>query len=74
MLNTPEYSVRNLLRKMNVKTLCTTDDPLDDLRWHKLLKADFEIRVLPAFRPDPVLNIDKEVYLDYLVKLAELTG
>lgn len=74
MLNTPEYSVRNLLRKMNVKTLCTTDDPLDDLRWHKLLKADFEIRVLPAFRPDPVLNIEKEGYLEYLGKLAELTG
>lgn len=74
MLNTPEYSVRNLLRKMNVKTLCTTDDPLDDLRWHKLLKADFEIRVLPAFRPDPVLNIEKEGYLEYLEKLAELIG
>ena len=65
MLNTPEYSVRNLLRKMKVKTLCTTDDPLDDLHWHKLLKADFEIRVLPAFRPDPVLNIEKEGCLLY---------
>ena len=60
--------------KMKVKTLCTTDDPLDDLRWHKLLKTDFEIRVLPAFRPDPVLNIEKEGYLEYLEKLAELTG
>ena len=59
---------------MKVKTLCTTDDPLDDLRWHKLLKTDFEIRVLPAFRPDPVLNIEKEGYLEYLEKLAELTG
>ena len=73
-LKTPEMSVRNLIRQSGVTLLCTTDDPLDDLSWHKLLKADFEIRVLPAFRPDPVLNIEKEGYLEYLGKLAELTG
>ena len=56
-LKTPEYSVRNLLRKMNVKVLCTTDDPTDTLDHHQKLKADgFEIKVLPAFRPDKAMN------------------
>jgi glucuronate isomerase len=58
-LKTPEYSVRNLLRKMKVKVLCTTDDPTDTLEHHKKLKADgFEIKVLPAFRPDKAMNTE----------------
>ena len=74
LLQTPTYSTRNLLRKMNVKTLCTTDDPLDDLHWHRGLKDDFEIRVLPAFRPDPVLNLDQPDYLEYIGRLEPLTS
>lgn len=57
-LQTPEFSVRNLLRKMNVKLVCTTDDPADSLEFHRLLKTDFEIPVLPAFRPDNAINAD----------------
>ncbi len=70
-LKTPEYSVRNLLRKMNVKVLCTTDDPIDSLEHHKKIRDDgFEIKVLPAFRPDKAMNAD-DVYAfnSYVSKL-----
>jgi glucuronate isomerase len=59
LLQTKEYSVRGLLRKMNVKALCTTDDPIDSLEHHQKIKADgFEIKVLPAFRPDKAMDVD----------------
>ncbi len=49
MLRTPEFSARNLMRKMNVKLVCTTDDPVDSLEYHKLIAASgFEIKVLPT--------------------------
>jgi len=58
-LKTAEYSVRGLLRKANVKVLCTTDDPIDSLEHHAKIKADgFEIKILPAFRPDKAMNVD----------------
>jgi glucuronate isomerase len=59
LLQTPEYSVRGLLRKMNVKVVCTTDDPIDTLEHHQQMAADgFEIKVLPAFRPDKAMAIE----------------
>lgn len=75
-LQTKEYSVRNLLRKMNVTTLCTTDDPLDTLEFHQQIKASgFEINVLPAFRPDKAMNADDIKGLNvYIDKLASITG
>ncbi|WP_316814164.1 glucuronate isomerase [Pedobacter heparinus] len=75
-LQTPEYSVLNLLRKMNVKTLCTTDDPLDNLEFHQKLKNDgVDIKVLPAFRPDKAMNADDTAGLNlYINKLATLSG
>jgi len=58
-LRSPEYSVRNLLRMANVKVLCTTDDPIDSLEHHAKIKADgFEIKILPAYRPDKAMNVD----------------
>jgi len=77
-LNLPEYSVRNLLRKMNVKLVCTTDDPVDPLEYHQQLKkSDFEIKVLPAFRPDKAMNIDDTAsfnnYLDLLEKVSGIS-
>ena len=70
-LNTKEYSVKNLLRKMNVETLLTTDDPCDDLKYHLLLKDTFEIKVLPAFRPDKGLDIQNIERLNaYIQKLS----
>ncbi|MFA4871124.1 MAG: glucuronate isomerase [Pedobacter sp.] len=75
-LQTPEYSVQNLLRKMKVETLCTTDDPLDSLEFHQKIKNDgVDIKVLPAFRPDKAMNADDIAGLNvYINKLAELTG
>jgi glucuronate isomerase len=70
-LQTPEYSVRNLLRKMNVKVVCTTDDPIDSLEHHKrVLADDFEVKILPAFRPDKAMNVDDiAAFNQYIGKL-----
>jgi glucuronate isomerase len=75
-LKTPEYSTRNLLRKMNVQVLCTTDDPTDSLEHHLKIKADgFEIKVLPAFRPDKAMNVDDVVSFNaYVNKLQEVSN
>jgi glucuronate isomerase len=74
-LQTSEYSVRNLLRKMNVKLVCTTDDPVDSLEYHVQLKQDgFEIPVLPAFRPDNAMNVtDPVIFNQYIKKLEAIT-
>jgi glucuronate isomerase len=71
LLQTKEYSVRGLLAKMNVKTLCTTDDPTDDLGQHKKIAADnYAVKVLPAFRPDKAMNVDDAaVFNDYVSKV-----
>jgi glucuronate isomerase len=75
-LQTPEYSVRNLLRKMNVKVVCTTDDPVDSLQHHKKIANDgFEIRILPAYRPDRAMNVDDPfVFNAYVSKLEEVSN
>lgn len=76
ILNSNEFSVRNIIKKSNVKILCTTDDPTDSLEYHKLLKEDnsFDVRVLPAFRPDKGINIDKDDFKDWVKKLGEVSG
>lgn len=75
-LQTPQFSVRNLLRKMNVVNVCTTDDPIDSLEHHqKLIRDNFEIKVLPAFRPDKAMNADDpEELTKYISKLEEVSG
>ncbi len=74
-LASPEYSVRNLLRMQNVKVLCTTDDPADSLEWHKKIRDDnFEIKVLPSFRPDGAMGISKATFCEYIKKLSEVSG
>ena len=74
-LITPQYSVKNLLRKMNVQILCTTDDPTDNLEYHQKLKADgFEIKVLPTYRPDKAMAIENvEIFNQYLNKLEAVS-
>ena len=61
---------------MNVKVLCTTDDPTDSLDHHRKIKADgFEIKVLPAFRPDKAMNVDDVAgFKSYVNKLQEVSG
>jgi glucuronate isomerase len=76
LLKTPEYSVKNLLLKMNVKVLCTTDDPIDDLGYHKQIKASgYAIKVLPTFRPDKAMAADDTATFNAYVKsLAQVVG
>ncbi len=75
-LQQPSMSVRNLIKQSNVTLICTTDDPIDSLEWHKKLAEDssFDVKVLPAWRPDKAMNIEKPEYLEYLDKLAKVTG
>lgn len=75
-LQDPSMSARNLIKQSNVTLLCTTDDPVDDLKWHKIIKEDesFDVQVLPAWRPDKAMNLEKPDYLDYLGKLAQVSG
>lgn len=67
--------VRAIIEKSNVKMIGTTDDPADDLKWHKLLREDksFKTAVYPTFRPDKAVNIDKAGFADYIKKLAEVS-
>ena len=75
-LNSPEMSVRSIIKKSNVTLICTTDDPIDSLEWHKKIAEDdtFDVQVLPAWRPDKAMNIEKPEYLDYLGKLSIASG
>ena len=75
-LQKPSMSVRSLIMQSNVTLICTTDDPVDTLEWHKKIVEDksFEVKVLPAWRPDKAMNIEKPDYSDYLSKLAEVSG
>lgn len=76
VLESSEFSVRNIIKNSNVKILCTTDDPTDSLEYHKLLRDDesFDVKVLPAFRPDKGINIDKDGFRDWVKKLGEVSG
>lgn len=69
-------SARQLMRQFNVKALCTTDDPADDLHWHKIIADDptMDIKVLPAFRPDKAVNIEKPGFDGYIQKLSGVVG
>ena len=75
-LRTPEYSARGLMRKFNVETVCTTDDPVDSLEHHiALQKEGFEIKVLPTWRPDKAMAVENPIaYKEYIEKLSDLSG
>ena len=68
MLQSEDYSVRKLIRKMNVEVICTTDDPVDSLEHHqKIMEDGFETKVLPAWRPDKSMAVeDAQTYNQYL--------
>ncbi|MBQ2937002.1 MAG: glucuronate isomerase [Lachnospiraceae bacterium] len=72
----PSMSVRNIIKQSNVTLICTTDDPVDSLEWHAKIAADdsFDVQVLPAWRPDKAMNIEKPEYLDYLSTLSAVSG
>jgi len=69
-------TARNLIRQSNVTLVCTTDDPVDSLEWHAKIAADesFDVQVLPTWRPDKAMSLEKVDYLTYLDKLAAASG
>lgn len=77
MLKQSDFSVRNLLRKMKVRVLCTTDDPTDSLEWHRQMRDDpaMDFLVLPAFRPDKAMAVEEPAaFQQYLEKLESVSG
>jgi glucuronate isomerase len=77
MLRTPQFSVRNIMRKANVKLVCTTEGPLDSLEHHKRIRKDgFEIKVYTAFRPDKAMAAEDlpglNVFIDKLEEVCDM--
>lgn len=75
-LHQDSMSVRNLIRQSNVTLICTTDDPADTLEWHQKIAADstFEVKVLPAWRPDKAMNVEKPDFASYIAKLSSVSN
>lgn len=74
-LQDDSMSVRSIIKNSHVEILCTTDDPIDSLDYHKQIADDptFDVKVLPAFRPDKALNIEKPEFLNYIGQLSNVT-
>ena len=68
-----DFRPQSLIKRSNVKVVCTTDDPVDNLEYHKKLKqvSDFDCKVLPSFRPDKALNIQLDGFANYIKTLGE---
>lgn len=75
-LKEDSMSVRNIIRQSHVTLICTTDDPADSLEWHKKIaeEKDFDVKVLPAWRPDRAMNLEKPDYQNYLNVLSEASN
>lgn len=75
-LQDPSVSARSLILQSNVKLICTADDPVDSLEWHRMLAKDdtFDVKVKPSWRPNKAMNIEKQNYRDYLEQLSEISG
>lgn len=72
VLASDAFKRRNIIANSNVKVVCTTDDPADDLHFHKLIKdVEDRFKVLPSYRPDKALNIEKPDFAAYVKHLAE---
>ena len=75
MLAQNDFTPCGLLKKLDVRELCTTDDPLDSLEWHKkIAQQNTGIKVCPSFRPDFILNADKPGFGEYISRLQEVSG
>ena len=75
-LQEDSMTVRNLIKQSNVTLICTTDDPVDSLEWHKKLAEDttFDVQVLPAWRPDKAMNVEKPTFAAYMDQLSKVSG
>jgi len=76
MLHQPDFRVRSLLEKMKVEVVCTTDDPIDSLDYHRqIAESEWKVRVLPTWRPDKLMAFgDNESWNRYIDTLSEITG
>lgn len=74
-VNSIKYSPRKLIEISNVNTLCTTDSPISDLKYHKLLReSNFKTNVLPGFRPDEALSISKPKFYNFINQIPSVVG
>ena len=75
-LNSDGFGARDFIQKSDVKVICTTDDPIDSLEYHIKIKEDssFDVKVLPSFRPDKGLEINRETFLPWIQQLAEVSN
>jgi len=76
VLNRPDMGAKDIIKKSNVTLICTTDDPIDSLEYHDEIRKDesFDVKVLPAWRPDRAMNIEKPDFADYIKKLSEVSA
>lgn len=74
--NDPTYTARGMMRRYNVETVCTTDDPVDTLEWHKKTRdSGFEIKMIPAWRPDKAMAVENpQNFKTYIENLSEVSG
>ncbi len=75
-LQQDSMTVRNLIRQSNVTLICTTDDPVDSLEWQENISAaeTCEVKVIPEWRPDQPLNVEKPDFGAYIAKLSAASG
>lgn len=75
-INNGDFRPQSLITRSNVKVVCTTDDPIDTLEYHKKLKDvdTFDCKVLPSFRPDRALNIHLDGFKEYIAELEKASG
>ncbi len=76
LLATDDFTAKALIKKSGVKAICTTDDPCDDLIYHKQIAEDesFDTVVLPTYRPDKAFNIDKDTFNPWIKALGDVVG
>ena len=75
-LQDDSMTVRSIIKQSGVTLICTTDDPVDSLEWHKKIADDptFDVQVLPAWRPDKAMNVEKPTYGEYIAQLSKVSG
>lgn len=75
-LQQPGYTARGFMRRYNVECVCTTDDPIDDLHYHKQTReSGFEIKMIPAWRPDKAMAVDNaKNFAEYVTTLGDVAG
>lgn len=76
LLKEKEFTAKALIKKSNVKALCTTDDAIDTLEFHKIIREDkeFGVKVIPALRPDKGINIQNDTFIPWIKALSNISG